>query len=119
MIRLFKETPIFTKKIDALGAVHLLGQIQDAILENPDAGSTISGTGGLKKMRVADPKRGKGKRGGLRVIYLDLPAIFVTFLVYIYGKDEADDLTPDEKSALKYVVEILKGEGNEKAKNRK
>jgi mRNA-degrading endonuclease RelE of RelBE toxin-antitoxin system len=36
---------------------------------NPEAGDTIPGTGGLRKVRFADERRGKGKRGGLRVIY--------------------------------------------------
>ncbi len=39
------------------------------LLKNPEAGDVIEGTGGLRKIRYADEKRGKGKRGGLRVIY--------------------------------------------------
>ena len=43
--------------------------LQNALMENPETGDVIEGTGGLRKIRHADPKRGKGKRGGLRVIY--------------------------------------------------
>ncbi len=84
--------------------------IQDEILEDPNVGTTVAGTGGLKKFRVPDPSRGKGKRGGLRVIYLDLGDKEVTYLLYLYGKDEAEDLTPDEKKALKTLVSSIKGE---------
>jgi hypothetical protein len=110
MNRLFKETPTFTKKVESIGDESLLRTIQDAILEDPNAGSTVAGTGGLKKFRVPDPSRGKGKRGGLRVIYLDLVDREVTYLLYLYGKDEAEDLTTNEKKALKTLVTSIKGE---------
>jgi hypothetical protein len=111
MKRLFKETPIFTKKLELYDDTSLLKSIQDAILENPLIGNTIAGTGGIKKFRMPDLSRGKGKRGGLRVIYLDLPEKEITYLLYVYGKDEADDLTNDEKKAFKALVEKIKGEG--------
>jgi hypothetical protein len=43
--------------------------LQLELMDNPTAGAVIEGTGGLRKLRQADPRRGKGKRGGLRVIY--------------------------------------------------
>lgn len=110
MKRLFKETPIFTKKLELYDDLTLLKSIQDAILENPSIGDTIAGTGGLKKFRMPDSSRGKGKRGGLRVIYLDLSDREVTYLLYVYGKDEADDLSSDEKKVFKALVEKIKGE---------
>ena len=42
--------------------------LQNELLRNPEAGDVIKDTGGLRKMRFADPRRGKGKRGGLRVV---------------------------------------------------
>lgn len=110
MKRTFRETPTFTQKVESLGGAELLKAIQDAILENPNVGSTIAGTGGLKKFRMADPSRGKGKRGGLRVIFLDLHDRERTYLLYLYDKDEAEDLTSDEKKALKALVSSIKGE---------
>lgn len=110
MKRVFKETPTFTKKVETIGDDGLLKDIQDAILENPAVGDTIAGTGGLRKFRVADPSRGKGKRGGLRIIFLDLPDREVTYLIYLYGKDEAEDLTSAEKKAFKQLVDLIKGE---------
>ncbi len=61
-------------------------------------------------MRVADPVRSKGKRGGYRVLYLDVPHREKTYLLYFYGKDEAEDLTPQEKKSFKELASILKGE---------
>lgn len=55
----FKETPIFTQRLKELAS---------------DLALSSAGTGGIRKMRAPDPTRGKGKRGGLRVHYLDLPA---------------------------------------------
>lgn len=60
-------------------------------------------------MRVADPTRGKGKRGGLRTLFLDLPEKEKTYLLYLYGKDESEDISPNEKKAILSLVKILKG----------
>jgi hypothetical protein len=43
--------------------------LQKSLLKNPEVGAAIEGTGGLRKMRHGDVRRGKGKRGGLRIIY--------------------------------------------------
>jgi len=59
---------------------------------------------------MADPSRGKGKRGGLRVIFLDFPDRGRTYLLYLYDKDEAEDLASDEKKALKALASSIKGE---------
>jgi hypothetical protein len=57
---------------------------------------------------VADPARGKGKRGGFRVLYLDLPRVARTYLLYFYGKDEAEDLTTNEKKVFVSMVKEIK-----------
>lgn len=108
--REFVEVPLFTKLIDFHGSHDLLRSIQEMILENLEIGKTIAGTGGIKKFRMPDLKRQKGKRGGLRVIYLDLPSQKKTYLIYLYDKDEAEDLTVSEKRELKELAAILKGE---------
>ena len=68
------------------------------------------GTGCLRKVRIADPGRGKGKRGGARVHYLWLPAVSVIYLIFVYGKDELTTLTQDQKRQLKAVVQLIKDE---------
>lgn len=108
MIRTFVETPIFSEKIVSLGSDEILKEIQGAILENPEGAPIIQGTGGVRKLRVRDPSRGKGKRGGLRVLYLDLKDSEVTYLIYVYGKDEAEDLSASEKKEIKELVSFLK-----------
>ena len=71
---------------------------------NPEAGALIPGTGGLRKLRFEDERRGKGKRGGLRVIYYwwDMGSQFWLFTVY--GKDEVSDLTKAQRETLKKMI---------------
>ncbi|MDR3413313.1 MAG: hypothetical protein P4L87_20565 [Formivibrio sp.] len=79
--------------------------LQKFLLGQPDAGDVIQGTGGLRKVRFADAKRGKGKRGGLRVIYYWWLGGGQFWLFTLYDKDEASDLSPDERKALKAMLE--------------
>lgn len=85
-------------------------QIENAILANPDLGDVVQGTGGVRKFRLADESRGKGKRGGVRVLYLDLPHAGKTHLLFLLKKGEADDVTADEKKMIRELVTILKKE---------
>ena len=65
----------------------------------------MPGTGGFRKLRWADPRRGKGRRGGLRIIYYYFSSERQIWLVTLYDKDEAADLTPKEKTALKAAID--------------
>ena len=80
---------------------------QKMLMEAPEAGVVIEGTGGLRKIRYADAKRGKGKRGGLRVIYYWWQPGKQFWLFTVYNKDEMDDLTAAQRKTLK---ELLKQE---------
>lgn len=73
-------------------------------MENPELGDVMPGTGGFRKVRWKDTRRGKGKRGGLRVIYYYLTADHQIWLFTLYDKDEATDLTTGEKKALKKAI---------------
>lgn len=73
---------------------------------NPSAGDVIEGTGGLRKMRHSDTRRGKGKRGGLRVIYFWWEAGCQLWLFTLYDKDEMNDLSPKERKALKEMLKL-------------
>lgn len=86
----------------------LLSGLQQELLNDPDAGVVMPGCGGLRKLRAADPKRGKGKRGGVRVIYLHVAEADVIVLMDIYGKDEQEDLTTDQKKVLKRLADAYK-----------
>lgn len=78
--------------------------LQQELMANPEAGDMIEQTGGLRKIRQPDPRRGKGKRGGLRVIYYWWLGGDQFWLFAVYDKDQADDLTPDQRKILKQML---------------
>ncbi len=84
--------------------------LEQAILADPEAGDLVPGTGGFRKIRLGQRAVRRGKRGGARVYYLDLPRIGVTHLLAIYGKREQGDLSADERRALAAVAKLLKEE---------
>ena len=77
-----------------------------SIAKNPNQGDLIPGTGGLRKLRQSDPRRGKGKRGGLRVIFYWWLGGDQFWLFTVFDKDQADDLTPDQRKALKQMLKL-------------
>jgi mRNA-degrading endonuclease RelE of RelBE toxin-antitoxin system len=82
--------------------------IQEKLMENPQMGDVIQGTGGMRKARFGDPRRQKGKRGGLRVIYYFWVAHDHFLMLDVYDKDEQDDLTAAEKKDLKsHLADVL------------
>ena len=104
MKALFVELPAFAKyRADYLDDEGFRG-LQQSLLKNPEAGDVIEGTGGLRKLRHGDPRRGKGKRGGLRVIYYWWDGGRQFWLFTLYDKDEMADLTPAECKALKHLL---------------
>jgi hypothetical protein len=101
---LFVELPAFTRfRQDYLDDDQFRG-LQKALLQWPEAGDVIEGTGGLRKVRHRDPRRGKGKRGGLRVIYFWWGAGSQFWLFTLYDKDQMDDLSAKERRALKDML---------------
>src|SRR5436190_1546144 len=107
----FVEIPDFTEVIDDyFGTDEHYLRLQLALIQNPEAGAVIPGTGGLRKVRWPDPRRGKGKRGGLRVIYLYMPASSVIGFLDVYDKDEAEDMTAAGKQALAIVAKRVQKE---------
>jgi hypothetical protein len=72
---------------------------------NPEEGDMVSGAGGIRKLRWKDSRRGKGKRGGLRIIYYCFLSDEEIWLLTLYGKDEAADLTKEEKTQLRKALE--------------
>lgn len=78
--------------------------LQLELLANPRKGNTISGTGGLRKIRWSDKRRGKGKRGGIRIIYYFYDRGDQFWLFLIYDKDEITDLDSQQKKAFKVAL---------------
>ena len=101
MRALFVELPAFERYRSDYLSDGSYRRLQNELLEAPDSGDLIPGTGGLRKLRQPDAKRGKGKRGGLRVIYFWWESKRQFWLFTLYDKDEMDDLSPKERAALK------------------
>ena len=100
----FVETTVFTKRITALRLEESLRLLQHELLLNPEAGDVEPGTGGLRKIRMGDPGRGKGKRGGARVHYLWLKHRDRVYLIFFYGKNESATLTAEQKRQLRHIA---------------
>lgn len=101
----FFETPVFTRLLPDYLNDEAYRALQRVLMENPELGDVMPGSGGFRKVRWDDARRGKGKRGGLRVIYYYLKADHQIWLFTLYGKNEATDLTSDEKKMLKSAVQ--------------
>jgi len=101
----FFEAPAFTRYVSSYLTDDEYREMQGRLANAPEAGDMIPGTGGFRKLRWADPKRGKGQRGGLRVIYYYFREERQIWLITLYGKNEASDLTPKQKQALKSAIE--------------
>jgi mRNA-degrading endonuclease RelE of RelBE toxin-antitoxin system len=81
-------------------------RFQAEVSANPEFGDVMPGTGGFRKVRWADARRGKGRRGGLRIIYYWFPSDHQILLATIYAKDEVIDLSAAEKRALKAAIDF-------------
>jgi len=101
----FVEAPAFARCRESYLNDLDFGRLQVALLQSPERGDVIPGTGGLRKLRWTDSRRGKGKRGGLRVLYLYLKGDGEIWFFTLYDKDEVKDLTPREKVLLRKAVD--------------
>ena len=104
MRAVFVELPAFER----YRAVYLdddgFRSLQNLLMKHPEAGDPMPDTGGLRKLRFADARRGKGKRSGLRVIYYWWVPGLQFWLFTVYDKDEMPDLTPQQRKALKAMI---------------
>jgi len=109
----FIESRVFTRRLHKLAkgrAPDVLSAIQSDLIGNPEAGRMVQGLGGIRKARAADPKRGRDKRDGFRYLYLDVPARAHIHLLYLFGKDEQEDLDAAERTALRELAEQIKNQ---------
>lgn len=103
----FIETSIFQKKIDTLLSHDEYLSFQEYLRQNPEAGATISATGGCRKIRWAI--QGKGKSGGIRVIYYYINTKGEIYLLLAYPKNERENLSYEQKAQLRKVISALGG----------
>ncbi|MBZ5565411.1 MAG: type II toxin-antitoxin system RelE/ParE family toxin [Acidobacteriia bacterium] len=101
----FIESPAFARHLSRYLNDERYRALQHALARNPQAGDLMPGTGGFRKIRWTDPRRGKGSRGGLRVIYYYFAGDQQIWLMTLFDKDEASDLSPKERKALKAAIQ--------------
>jgi hypothetical protein len=101
----FIETSIFTRLLKALLTDDEYTELQNVLVENPEQGDIIRGGGGIRKLRHALP--GRGKSGGVRVIYYWLKNEYQIYMLLIYPKSKKDDLTDGETALLREFVKEL------------
>ena len=99
------ETPLFLRKASLIFEEEERAALVDFVAANPEAGRVIPETGGLRKLRWA--AKGKGKRGGARIIYYFHNECMPIFLLSTYTKGEKADLSTAERNALKKLVPEL------------
>ena len=113
MTRVFIELPEFQKAWRSLGLTdNDLNDLEIFLTNNPDYGDVIAGTSGLRKLRWG--AKGKGKRGGARVLYLDILVLEKIYLITAYSKNTKIDLSPSEKKEIKELIMLLKQETKHK-----
>ena len=103
---IFIESKIFEKLRDKYLDDESYRALQNFLVAQPTIGDTIQGTGGLKKLRWS--AQGKGKRGGVRTIYLYLSSKEHIHFLSIYAKNEMENLSTDQKKILKKITEEIK-----------
>ena len=98
------ETPIFTDRVIKILTNEDYHDLQNLLVERPDSGSIIRGSGGLRKLRWKGS--GHGKRGGSRIIYYWFTKKDVILMLFIYTKNESTDMTPEQVKVLKKLIKL-------------
>lgn len=111
MKRLIIQTKLFSDDLDELIAKKKLSivdydDLEKLLCSHPDSGALIQKTGGLRKVRLKSSS--KGKRGGFRVCYFDFPEQQQLFLIVIYGKNEQENISEEDKAVFKKLIEKIK-----------
>ena len=101
----FIETPTFTRLLMDLLTDDEYSGLQNVLVEKPERGGIIKGGGGIRKLRFALP--GRGKSGGVRVIYYWVVRQDRILMLFMYPKSERSDLTPEQ---IKVLAKIVKEE---------
>ena len=101
MKAVFVELPAFARYRSSYLDYPGFARLQETLMAAPAAGEVLAGSGGLRKLRFGDARRGKGRRGGLRVIYYWWEAGDQFWLFTLYDKDEASDLSDEELGILR------------------
>jgi mRNA-degrading endonuclease RelE of RelBE toxin-antitoxin system len=109
------EFPSFLSQVGVTISSSERDELIEFLAKNPDAGDEIMGTGGVRKLRWRG--KGKGKRGGLRIIYYFYNETAPVFLLTVYGKGVQENLTPEQKKKMTSLAKMLKQEFKAARKN--
>jgi len=99
----FIETRLFTKLVQDYLTDEEYGQLQQELILNPEAGNVIRGSGGVRKLRWK--VRGRGKRGGLRVIYFVRRSMDTCWMLTVYPKNVTDTIPGHVLSQIREEIE--------------
>ena len=104
----FVYTTEFDRMAEGILSDDELRLVEQQLLANPQAGAVVAGTGGVRKLRVALP--GRGKRGSARIIYLYMAPDARIYFLLVYRKNVQATLSAQDKRRLAALVGVLKGE---------
>ncbi len=99
----FIESSRFAKQLSHYLSEEEFNALQQALIKNPEAGDVIKGSGGIRKMRWGG--KGKGKRGGYRIIYYYRSKLGQIYLLTLYAKNEMEDLTATQLKTIAEEIE--------------
>lgn len=100
---IFIGTSVFTRHLSKFMSDEEYRSLQQALLANPGKGGLIRNSGGIRKLRWAT--EGRGKHGGLRIIYYWAVSEHQIFMLYVYPKTKQEDLTPAQLRELRRIIE--------------
>jgi mRNA-degrading endonuclease RelE of RelBE toxin-antitoxin system len=100
------ETPVFFRRAEKLLSGEEHNELIAFLATDPLAGNEIVGTGRVRKVRFG--AKGKGKSGGVRVIYYYYDRDMPIYALMIYGKNERSDLTPEQRKSVASFAAAIK-----------
>jgi len=103
---IFVETSQFTQRINAVVSDEDYAVFQRMLAATPEKGALLVGCGGVRKVRMA--AKGKGTSGGARIIYLYIANRDHIYLLTLFTKDDAANLSADGKKAVRTLAEAIK-----------
>lgn len=99
----FIESKLFTRLVGDYLADEEYARLQAALVEDPERGALVPGSGGVRKLRWAQP--GRGKRGGIRVIYYARTREGVIWMLTLYAKNEEESIPAHVLRAIKEEID--------------
>lgn len=103
---IFVETTQFTRLITGLVPDEDYAAFQRLLAEFPEKGDLMVGCGGVRKVRMA--AKGKGTSGGARILYLYIPNRDLIYLLTLFTKNDAANLSADGKKVVRTLAEAIK-----------